>query len=459
MASDPSDQFSSVPKDGPSIDLELFIRTKSIDLSPFVSNLRFQAMVNGGYIVEFELYDASYNIHRRLKREELFTAFRGEPIFVDFRIRHSRLDTPPKNATKKHRAILVSKTTYGEVADNATIYITAVDPPTWRLTRGKAQGNAYKGRVSDVIRDVARENEVSIVITETVDSKQNIWYPMRQDPLSFICSLLEWSSAITPKKTDWLVAAESVYENGRPTDTLYVEEQAAKTSQQRGFYRYAAGATHTNIIDWEVLMDGAMNILHQGFTAQGADSTTGKYLDKTADDIATAQGRAKANMVVTDGNTPNKFIARTTDRPILNTTLGELRQDGLTSFASTPEIYSAGDLGVDYKEYIAGRARGLWLRMVNNLIRARFRVIGDGEWSGASGLGRDTIFIKWVPGRPDPRADDEVQFFVDEEEWWLTGNWLVYGYKHYVDDSQWYTDLYCCRYDFNSESQKVPAQI
>jgi len=124
-----------------------------------------------------------------------------------------------------------------------------------------------------------------------------------------------------------------------------------------------------------------------------------------------------------------------------------------TAVSGIPEIYSAGDIGLRYDEYIDGRPRGMWLNMMNSLLRVKFKVVGHGEWSSCVGLGVDTIYVTWF-GAAKSKSDDasDVQ---QGQLWWMDGNWLVYGFHHIINRKQWYTDLYCARFDYDSQAKKA----
>jgi hypothetical protein len=89
----------------------------------------------------------------------------------------------------------------------------------------------------------------------------------------------------------------------------------------------------------------------------------------------------------------------------------------------------------------------MWLNLVNALMRVKIECVGHGEWSSCEGLGCDTAFIKWTSGKRDDGLDKPF--------WWMTGNWLVYGFHHRVNRGFWFTDLYLARFDHDAEGKKV----
>ena len=173
--------------------------------------------------------------------------------------------------------------------------------------------------------------------------------------------------------------------------------------------------------------------------SQGLSSVSGSYLDPITD-------QKKDTTVVKDSTTNKKVIANATDENSF--TKANEQIIGASSIASIPEYYSAGDLGLNYDNYIDGRARDLWLGLTRNLVRCKFRVLGHGEWSDGFGLGIDTIKILWMGaakeiGEPSP-------------EWFLSGNWIVYGFKHDMTPNGWVTDIYAARFDHDASGTKAP---
>ena len=101
------------------------------------------------------------------------------------------------------------------------------------------------------------------------------------------------------------------------------------------------------------------------------------------------------------------------------------------------------DIGKRYDEYIDGRSRGMFLNMLNLVMRCKFRTTGIGkkDLANSHNLGVSKIKVLW-------RDVDNVPYLLD-------GDWLVYGFHHIMTVGHWYTDLYCARLDYNASAQKV----
>lgn len=403
------------------------------DYGYLFNEFEFKGMMNGGYIIKATLVDAHHNLLSKLIKNGYFTGSRTKPVPVQFQILSGIDGKFPQSATRSQTAILTSLHADGDSADKSELQFVAIDPPSWHLNCGDGFGGVFKGRVDEVIRQVVEKYapSVNLDIDRTVDSQHNKWWMMRQDPKTFINSFLDWSSAITQQKTNWILASDGY--------NFSIKEQAALTSKQRGFYRYLDDLNHDSIKSWEYLSDNALSAIQTKIITQGISSISGQYLD-----ISTDQREEK--VVASDKTTSSKQVAKTTSSQSFTKPQGEPPNVGWTSIPAIPEIYSSGELGLAYNEYVDGRPRGLWLGLTNMLMRVMFRVVGHGEWSDCNGLGVDTVFIRWTQGRSD---DDATKY------WWMTGNWLVYGFHHKVTRANWYTDLYCARFDHDSEAQKV----
>lgn len=406
------------------------------------SSFEFKAMVNGGYIVRVTLTDPHFILLNDLITAGFLQRSRTTVLKMIFQIRWGTIPeaTPPDKATLLQVAHVVSISNKDAGGDGALLEFVAVDPVSWALNTGDASGRVYKGKVSQVIRQVVNDYapDVSIDIGETTDSAQNKWGMYRQDPKTFISSFLDWSSSITQQKTNWILAMDGYH--------LDIQEQAAIRSTQRGYYRYWDGPGEDSIVSWELLSNNALSIIETKIVTQGLSAVTGQYFDRTTD-------KDEQIVFAKDSNTQNKVIAsadinsaftKPDDSP------GAGPPDvGWTSVQAIPEIYSGGELGLPYKQYIDGRARTMYLNLVNSLMRMRLRVIGHGEWSSGRGLGVDTIFVKWMA---ESKEDGPRRLY------FLSGNWLVYGFHHVVSRGKWYTDLYVARYDYNSIARKAAGQ-
>ena len=240
--------------------------------------------------------------------------------------------------------------------------------------------------------------------------------------------------SITQRKTQWLIECDGY--------DLTIKEQGALQSRQRAFYRYLFDSKISTIKNINIRAKNALSIVQTKLITAGLSATSGRYLDKITDS-------SEKNVFVSDKNTDNKQIARTGDGQTFSKPAdGGPTQLGWSQVMAIPEIYSSGDTGLPYENYIDGRPRAIWLNMVNSLLRAKLTVMGHGEWSECRGLGVDTIFVKWTSGK----VQDED---TGSKFWWPTGNWLVYGFNHVVTRKAWNTELYCARYDYDSNARVV----
>lgn len=392
-------------------------------------------MVNGGYIVRAVLLDTNFNLLDTLLEEGYFKETREHPVVLKFQILAGQTGEYPATATKVQTAILLSLNVNALPNDIAELEFVAIDPPSWYLNMGDASGGVWRGRVDQVMRQVVAKYAPTIIadIGRTIGSEQTPWWMYRQDPKTFLSSLMDWSSSITQRKTQWLVEVDGNY--------LAIKEQASFVSHQRAFYRYFASKDHDTILSAEIGADNALSIVQTQLVTAGAAAISGSYLDRVTD-------TQHDKVFVSDSRTGAKQIAKTNDdQSFSKPPEADPPRVGWSAVTSIPEIYSAGDLGLRYQDYIDGRPRAMWLNLTNALLRAKFTVLGHGEWSECRGLGVDTIFIKWTCGKGGN----------GERFWWATGHWLVYGFHHKVTPREWLTDLFCARQEHNAAGKKVPS--
>jgi len=440
----------------------------------YFSKCEFKAMVNGGYTIKLILYDAGFVLHSEMIKKGYFTEARSHAILLKFQIfwGDPRADTWQGDTTGQvavtaaelelnergrktleQQAIIISMKAYGENDDRSHIEFIAIDPAAFYLNMGDGSGAAFYGRVDKVIQDVVRKYYplcFRLDISETSDHK-TIWYMMRQDPKTFLSSLIDWSSSITEKKTHWIIAPDGF--------DLDIKEQAAYISEQRADYTYSPSreVRASDILEFDVLAENALASIETKIITQGMSAVSGEYLDRITD-------KKEEYLFVKDSTTPNKLIPKVGGRSSFKKPVeGAPPVVGWTSVNSIPE-FNAGDMGLNYRNYIDGRARGLYLNLAQATFRARIVVNGHGEWNSNKGLGVDTIVIRWSQvaqkfTQADPEAiANDLKKDAAETEWWMTGNWMVYGFHHKVTRGSWTTDLYITRYDFEATGLPVSGE-
>ncbi len=186
-------------------------------------------MVNGGYIVRAKLFDTHFNLLKALIENGYLEESRTKPVPIKFQLLASEGGKFPESATRPQIAILASVHGSGGSTDSGRFEFVAIDPPSWFLNTGDGAGAHFQGKVSSVIRQVVNRYApaINLEIGETVDSEYGQWWMMRQDPKTFISSLMDWSSSVTQRKTHWLIAADGT--------KLVIKEQAQLPSNRRAF--------------------------------------------------------------------------------------------------------------------------------------------------------------------------------------------------------------------------------
>jgi hypothetical protein len=79
--------------------------------------------------------------------------------------------------------------------------------------------------------------------------------------------------------------------------------------------------------------------------------------------------------------------------------------------------------------------------MLNLVMRMKIRVQGERLLDDSSKLGVAKCNISWKD--------------IDGEPYFLSGNWLVYGFHHSASPEAWFTDIYIARLDHDASAQKV----
>tara|TARA_R100001244_G_scaffold25113_3_gene25512 strand:+ start:17908 stop:19143 length:1236 start_codon:yes stop_codon:yes gene_type:complete len=385
-----------------------------------IEQLEWKATVNGGYVLKARMYDPYFTI---LKKAGVIGSFlqsaRKEPTPVTFQLFWAG---NPKSVAKRRVAFITDLDVFGPPAEGMFEFV-AIDPPTWFLNAGDSSGKVYTGNVSDVITQVVKEytgGQIKLEITKTDDNDKGKWGMMRQDPRTFIQSLLEWSSSLSrQKKTNWMTFSVD--------RKLVIKQQHDLKPELLACYTTSFGKGKNDVKDWNMLSSTYITALQNQVVTQGISTVSGKFIDKKTD---------PKNTVVKDLNTSEKVNVG------IDQKRGFAKSDSeySTSIVAIPE-FSAGEIGMKYDEWIDGRARNMYLNMLPMVMAMRISVLGDHRFDDPTKLGVGYINLEWKD--------------LDDENFFLSGKWLVNGFNHRMETDSWYTDLYLYRYDYNAKAQIV----
>lgn len=432
---DTPDKLTPAYGNAPSVYLRLRSQSgaDSGDIGRLCTYMTYTATINGGYIVECRLSDVGYALLDTIFKNGYLAMARSQICEVEFQMKQADTGEYPAQATMRQRAFVASLDAEGVGGKSGEFSFVAIDPPSWYLCAGDASGKVYRGKVSDVIRKVVTDYAPSIALElgDTNDAPTNRWWMNRMDPKAFIMSLLEWSSSITKNRTRWLVANDD--------ERLIIKEQAAIQPRMTGLYYKNTSNISDTIADWRLLADNALTIVGTKMVTHGASVVTGRYFDRITD---TAQLKLFAKDATTAAKYKPKVDAVRSFTKAPDGRPPGQPMSGWTSMPSVPEIYSAGDLGRAYDDYIDGIARSSYLNLAGMTMRAVFRVPGHGIYTNGLGLGADYIIVQWMDQTGEP--------------YMMSGPWLVYGFSHNYRPRRWQTDVYVLRLDWDALAVPVP---
>lgn len=427
------------PKKGIAPELSLTIGDSG-EIGYMFQNFEWMSFTNGGYVVRARVLDPNWTIlKKRLVNDKFLQSARNKPTKMQYELHHAATNL----RTGKHIAYLTDIRATGTQWGGGIEFI-GVDPPSYWLNAGDSSGKAYKGNVKQVIEKVLQEYFVgpngagTVKVSDTDDSKQNLWHMMRMDPKTFIGSLIDFSSSITTKKTNYVVSSSGTAD--KPPEIWIVEQAQRPTVDYGVYYLDAKTPTANDILNFEVMANPFISPFQTQMITQGMSAISEKYLDRKMD-------KKREIVHVYDERTPNKRNAKLTakqsfKKPDNPPGAFEDPHWWSTSILAIPESNS-GDLGIKYKDHIDGRARGLYLNMLNQVLRIKIRVTGDASplLADSHNLGVSKLKIIWK----DAFGED---YFAD-------GDWMVYGFHHLVNRRGWWTDLYCARLDFDAKAKPV----
>jgi hypothetical protein len=412
------------------------------ELGGWFNKFEWKAMVNGGYIVRCKLLDVDNIILQDIATNYYLQKGCNEPVKVVFEISHPGV-VGENSTTGKYLAYLTDLDARG-TNKSSSLEFVAVDPPSFWLNAGAASGKVYTGSVKTVIKQVLDEwfagpDKGEVKVSDTVDSEQNKWWMMRQDPKTFIRSLLDWSAKLTKKQTNWIVSSDGAVSDG---NSIHIEEQAAKEVKFVGVFSMNVNTPGGNdVVNFEYMGDTFISPFQKAIITQGISSVSEKYFDRTTDTLHT--GDDKECIVHAHWeNTPNKYNVVLSDKQAhhkpsnadINSSVDDKKWIWSTSAWMVPE-HNAMDVGKKYAEYIDGRARGMYLDMLPLVMRIKFRCFGIAvpNLNCAHNLGVSWLTMKWMQVAP------KIQ------PYFLSGDWMIYGYHHIITRGHWFTDIYCHR--------------
>jgi len=407
-------------------DVEITLRIgDGPDLSRGVMLFRWKSQINEGYSIYAKIIDPNLATFAELANEKYLKEARKKPLEVFFKMKYR----VGGDETEERLAFMTDLDAQIPKGNQTAGYFEfiAIDPPTWFLNRGDADGSVWQGRVSDVIRDVIQTYApgIEVDIGDTDDNKENKWWMMRQDPKTFIMTLLDWSASVTKKRTNWVVASVD--------KKIIIKEQAELPSEDLG--EYAVNAQYPgaeNAIKWERLDNNYLSNLQTRVATAGISAVSGLYCDKE-------NSVTEDKVIVEDENTENKKnVNIKVDQGF---TKPKKKEFGWTQIRAIPE-HSAGEIGIKYQDYIDGRARELFLGVLDMLNRVQIMVYGSPKLDDSSLLGASTVSLLWTDFQDQP--------------WTGNGKHLIYGFEHiYTRSKEWYTYLKVHRRDWDAEAQKV----
>lgn len=273
-----------------------------------------------------------------------------------------------------------------------------------------------------------------ISVGDTDDNPDGRWYMMRLDPRTFIVSLMEWSASITKKKTPWIVQSQD--------DEFIIKEVAElkpPNSKHPGvdFNKPQVIVVNTNgnglnevkSNKIELINNSHLTVVQKNLFTAGISTVTGKYIDKKT---------MRDSVITNDENTQNKLNASFDgkhgfDKPNKND------REWSTFIKAIPE-HNNGDVGQMYWDYLSGRARDYFMKMLYTVMRCRITVVGDPKYDDIKILGPTKINLDMNKMREDDTPELHM----------MGGEWMIYGFHHIVTNEDWETKLYLSRLDWNA---------
>lgn len=384
----------------------------------------WKAFVNSGYVIRAKISDPYFRVLKDAGIDKRYLAqARQAPTLVEFRIGWREGEVNKEVMSEFRKAYISDLDQYGDMT-HAQFEFVAVDPSSWFLNAGIGDGKIYKGNITSVIKEVVSEYapNINVHVTETDDDKNGLWAMMRQDPKTFIQSMLDWSANLTSKKTHWLIVVKDF--------DLYIKEQSDLLSNKIHYGHFNASRNSeklNDILHYSLLTNNFLSVYQNSVVTQGISTISGKFIDQKTD---------ADKVEIRDENTGNKLNTKVDP----DKAFAKPHSKWATSIISIPE-HSAGEVGVKYEDYLGGRARSLYLNMLPMVMRVRIGLNGSPKFDDPSKLGVSTLNLNWKN--------------LEEEDFMLAGRWIVYGFHHKVTYKEWFTDVYIYRIDHDANARTI----
>jgi len=424
--------------------------TPTDDYGSKVFSAEFTGMVNNGYSVTFRVNDAFLLLLNDLIAKDYLKTAKKEPLYIEFQYRNTSGDvTIPDNATPLRTAIVTTMEFCQGPFEKGQAEITAVDPATYFLSTSFADGGVLVGSLDQALTKLF--NNVLLYVTTTVTkfrgSDTMRWYLLRMDYKTFLMNLLEYGAALTYDQTGIIIETDGF--------TLNIGTQGQIPSRQRRFYSAGQGLPNT-LLTGRIISNNSQFVVAGAISSSGTPSTYNAYFSNDNQSVfnnypvysycvvgenytATKQIPKVSPAGSFEGPDPGSVVDAVTN-PQTQIALGI----GMTNFNSMPEMYSGGEIGVPYQDYLDGKARAYYFGLLNNELKGVITVPGDGEFADTKGLGVDTVYIRWALAN-------------EQGPYWANGNWCVYGFRHtFKITTGWLTDIYVSRWDSNGTGVQVP---
>jgi len=413
------------------------------DIGRFCINFEWISFVNCGHRFYGSFYDAHGNSFEKEFVQKILDKSKTEDgLDVEVRI-WQRFDKKRGKKTKvrKLKVLTLSSSVPGGLTTPVFSFV-CIDAASWMLNKGKCSGKAYKGKISDAIKQIAEEhtNGITIDVEQTKDNENNMWWDMKLDPKTVINSLIEWSSKITPKESPFVVQSQDDKFICKEWYSLEPITTGKKflVLKEKGDEKEINNHCTMQILNNNLLSPAATRLYTSSISA-----TSGFYIDK---------GNAKEKEYFVDDEFTQVKLG-----PSIKRDQGYKKSSAEygTFIHAIPE-HNNGDIGIKYQDYAIGRARDWFIRTIYTTMRIKVTIEpGDTDFDDVRSCGRDKIILE--------------AYDIEAIPYYIDGPWLLYGFKHYgvggtsssggvftpTPIGNWQTELHLSRIDYDAVQKDI----
>lgn len=422
------------------------------DLGEHVKQVIFKGFINNGYAIRVQIKNANFALLAGLFEGsgsgEFLELIRNGPVEIRLKIKQSPGTGTdwPRESTRTIKAYITTLYPHGS-GEIDYVDIVAIDPLNYFMRVNEGWGGAFEGGLDSamrqlIIRYAPQISNKHLIIAGSIKNAGKVWWMMRRSPRDMLSHLIHMSTAFSESLTPWVIGVDAP-KDGSVGEQIKIGPLTTFKSNPIGYYHKMDENGYGDILDWEAILNPSLGHYEMGLVTAGTDARLGVSYDPS---MAT---NGTHSSIITDSNTTKKYVPANSSSKALKSTR---RPPDATfkagmfgrSYVDSPPEYIANDITEPYANYYNTYARTQYMQHIHKLMTIELKVKGHGAYDNTVGLGANTVYIDW-----------QNNFKNKVRQYFLAGNWIVYGFKHVWYENDWTTTVMLSKTDVNAQGTPV----